>query len=245
MTRPTWAATAPIPALGGRVYARPLMSGTGATSHVVFTGSRMVELRGLVWTNNGTVPMGRGTASEAPFGGPFSDSNWFGPIGGATSDVLDSTGDRFICAVFKPTSTGTSAVLVANGVYAATEGYGLAMEAAPIARFYSWSAAARNASSANSSTVNKVSVACAWRTGTGINVKLNLGATVNTAAGALETIGTARGAKIGRYENAGFPFTGRIYEIVQGLGACPGASCEAYATAQMNAVKSAMPQTTW
>lgn len=213
---------------------------TGATSCVSWNGSALVETAGLTWTQNGTVPQVAAntlpTTASSGAAGPFSDANYYS--NGTGADALDSTGDRFGCASFIPSALGTIQAILANGG-ATVAGHDVYVSTTGAVVFRSNMAAAVSTTTANLSPASGFSVACWWRTGTGISVKSNLGTTATNAAAGAEVSGTAYVAKVGRGEGAGVPATGTILHVLQGLGACPtppvpfAASCEGWATYQM------------
>lgn len=206
-----------------------------AVSHVYMVGGQLVDAKGLAWTQNGTPKSGFAPLYPAQrAAGPLTDAAYWGPIGGATSDGLDSTGDRWGCLIFVPAPAGGQDSYFSNGSNAVS-GYLVETTVANVIRFVSRNPTNVIATCANAVVYGSLNVACWWRTGTNIYAKTNLGTTATAAAGT-EVSGTAYGAKIGRHESAGTPVTGGVVEIVQGLGACPGASCEAFAVQVQSAV---------
>lgn len=236
------AAPTALPAIYNGAMFRPLMRSDAAISHVVFNGSRLVDLKGLDWSASGRVPMARATSSMTGTAGPFSDGLYWGPVGGATTDALDSTGDRWGCVAFVPAAAGGQDTYFSNGANAVS-GYLVETSVANVIRFVSRNPTNAIATVANAVDYGLPNVACWWRTGATVYAKANLGVTAS-AAGGTEVSGTAYSARVGRHESAGTAVTGQIIEMVQGLGSCPDTTCEAYAISQMNAVKSRIP-TPW
>jgi Concanavalin A-like lectin/glucanases superfamily len=205
-------------------------------SHVYWIGSSWVDTKGNAWTTNGLIPQqttSQGTLFPAGFSGtprpgagPFSDVNYYNL--GTGSDPLDSTGDRYGCIVFNPTSIAGTQVFIDNGVNG-TAGHEIDITAGGF-RWTSNVPAAQALITANVALVNAVNVGCWWRTGNTLATKLNLGATVTLNAGALEVSGTAYAERMGRYDSGGFSVNGMILEYIEALGACPGGSCETWAT---------------
>ena len=204
-----------------------------STSSLSFDGVSMRETRGLTWTANGTVPQLSSAGLQIPNvkggAGPFSDANWYGPINGANSDPLDTSGNRWGIIVF--TTTASSQVILSSGPYLSAAGWGLSIQ--PGFEFDSWVGAAVKATSGNACCYAGINVGAWCRVGTSISVKLNLGQVVTNASAGTEVAGTAYPIRLGRYESAGFPFTGAVVSMTQGLGLVPGTTFDAWATAQM------------
>lgn len=213
---------------------------TGATSCLSWDGSALVETAGLTWTQNGTVPQVAAntlpTTASSGAAGPFSDANYYS--NGTGSDALDSTGDRWGCVGFVPTSTTVNDVMVGNGAEGAA-GYDVKVDTGSKFSFATSTPTAIFAATGNSVTVDGFNVGCFWRSGTSASAKLNLSTTATNASAGTEVSGTAYQHRVGRYEATTVPFTGKILHVMQGLGACPtppapfAASCEGWATYQM------------
>jgi hypothetical protein len=207
----------------------------GAASCLSWTGTIPVD-GALAWTTNGAPtaapvsPLFPGGTGDARQGlGPFSDTNWFGYA--TTSDPLDSAGDRYGCVAFTPGPIGTQQFIFINAT-STTEGYYVDIFPGGTLSFGSMTV---NVATLNIVVPRALNVGCWWRTGTTLNVKLNLGTTNTNVSGGTETPGTSSLARIGRYSSVGVSFNGIVYDMVQGLGAPAGfGSVEAWATAQMN-----------
>ena len=202
-----------------------------------------LDSAGLTWTDNGSTPAVQSTtlptAASTGAAGPFSDANYYS--NGTGADALDSTGDRFGCVAFVPTSfSGANQYLVSNGLLGVS-GHHVMLDTS--GNFLFRSSNPTNVSTPTTATAvqNGFSVGCWWRTGTAIFAKSNLGTTATNAVAGTEVSGSAYSLRVGRYEGAGFSASNtKILHIVQGLGSCPtppapfAASCEGWATYQMS-----------
>jgi lysophospholipase L1-like esterase len=204
-----------------------------AASLITFDGSSILEAKGLVYTQNGTVPQVSAAGMQCPRigggAGPFSDANYYGPINGANADVLDTTGDRWGVAVFQtPTTVG---IMLCNGPYLASAGWGIARQPTYM-QFASWAGSGKVVNTPNDCAAG-FNILCWWRTGTTMKVKMNRGTTGTNASAGTEVAGSSYPMRIGRYETAGFPFLGYLMFAMMGNGKPPGGDGEAWATAQM------------
>lgn len=211
----TWTMQGPLPLI---------QADANTKLHVVWNGSRLVDLAGSGWEMNGTVPQTfyrRGWGFWYPvLGGAntFSGSNYYKL--GAASDAADTNGDRYACAVFIPTSTATQ-VIYSNGI-PNTSGNAVYIFTAGILRQESNVAANRAIGTVNSVNTNAVNVGCWGRTGTSIIVKLNGGSAAANGSAGTEVSGTGAVAKIGLYEGGTLPFLGTILEVIVNVGSPPG-----------------------
>jgi hypothetical protein len=142
--------------------------------------------------------------------GPFSDSNYLklDPLG-TGADLLDFTGDFYICAMFMPTSFSGGPMLFSNGL-AISNGYYMRVTAGGNVNIIFQGAVGP---STGASTLNAVNVVCGGRSGTDAVIKLNNG-TANYAGSIPISPATTQAAFIGRHAGAGLPFSGYIYEMI-------------------------------
>lgn len=232
-------------ALSGRSLANAAAADSKTTFFWTVDGFEGVPLLGWpgvggTLTHNGVVPVGNTYYPTAVAGfanrpgyGTWSDANYIQLTTGL--DVEDTSGDRYGCAAFRP-STLTAAAergIVGNGTFN-VRGHNTFLSTAGVFTHQSNSSGSNGSpSTANAITPLGMNVACWWRTGTTVAAKLNLGTTATAVAAAAEVSGEAATTVIGRGATAGFPFDGTIYEVVTGKGTCPDTSCEVWATKQM------------
>jgi hypothetical protein len=104
-----------------------LITGTANTkSHVYWSGTRLVDVKGLSWAMQGTVPQVAASTtyfkvSRAGAGG-FSTSNYYKL---AAPNVVQFAGDFTICAVYACNATAAENVIVNTGSAVTPAGYTL------------------------------------------------------------------------------------------------------------------------
>jgi hypothetical protein len=151
--------------------------------------------------------------------GPFANANYYANT--PTSDVLDSTGDRFGAVVFTGGPIGSINYIGFNG-NGSSAGNEQFIAANGAFTFTSWVAALQTVATTNFIIPGAINVACWWRTGNNISAQMNFGPIATTNAGGLETIGTTIAFVIGVKSGATNAFAGNFIEMVQGLGTPPG-----------------------
>jgi hypothetical protein len=181
----------------------PLISQAGATSHVIFNGTALVDTTGYVWTQQGTVPQvaagGSTTLGSRPGAGPFSTVNNYSL--GAGSDVLDFAGDFSACFTYNA-DVGNQGFSDGDG---ATVGYRvLTGDQCRITTHPGATAAQGQMNPPTAAIPGFLNVCCVGRAGTTLFSKFNLG-TLVTTAGATITPATGVTALLGTHGTAGAP----------------------------------------
>lgn len=198
---------APYP---GRVSPAAGLSSAGAASHIYWDGARLRDVRGLTWTQNGTVPQVTGLAgfSRARNGaGPFSAANYYtSPT--AMRDAVIGWGAGFMqCMIVNPTTSGYA---VLASVSAGSDGYELAISGDANARLVDFAGSKVVLTYDGIFTLGSPNLVCWGHAGTTTYVQLNggtvwsTGASPITATTAQQTIGSRSGS---------YPLNGVMVEL--------------------------------
>jgi len=179
-------------------------------AHVYFRNGALVDSYGNSWTQNGTMPQVSASGKIPPGSGPSSDTNNYSL--GSGNDVLDFTGNFSICMIVGASSSyAAQPVTFCNGLYN-SNGYYIGFNTTGHLTMGVGPGGIMTATSNAiiSGVPNVVCVGINFGTSTWVQ-KLNLG-TVVTAGSASLLPATGRIAYLGRYNTAGQPWLGTIYE---------------------------------
>lgn len=186
-------------------------------SNVTWNGASIVDPYNT-WTQNGTVPQvttspwypNGFSAAPTAGAGAFSDTNYYSL--GTGSDVLDFTGDFSCCFAHLPTSSPSDLVLLSDWV-ASSSGWYIDPRlggAGGVLVFQSGAVQSLVQDVGGFSVLGGANVICAGRGGSTGYLKQNLRAVVTSTAGTI-TPATSTPALLGRWGNAGFPYTGNAF----------------------------------
>jgi hypothetical protein len=168
----------------------------------------LIDTKGNVWTQNGTVPQNPSTWNAPPSAGVFSDANYYSL--GSGVDVLDFAGGHTCTLVMSASSLSNTPSPLSNGVYN-TNGYYVQISPAGVIN-YNVATPSMVSVSSSGVTTGSANVYSFGRSGGTIYSKLNSGATVSASSS--DTVpGTSATAKLGRYDLTTFPFVGGIHEL--------------------------------
>ncbi len=184
------------------------------------------DKQGTITSNSASAiyPTDFSSAARKTFG-PFTDSDYFTIDDG--DDILDTTGDFYMCTLSAVTSVAGSPMTFSNGVVD-TAGYFQVYLSDSTGQFAVEGASNdKRITTTNTITTYAVNAFCGGRSGTTVVGKLNTG-TYRTTAGAATTAGTAQVARLGRYNGAGEPLTGMLHEFVWISGTPTEAIFDAY-----------------
>lgn len=229
--------------------AKPLIasSSTCDLTHLIWNGSRMVDLKASGWAQAGTVPQNPKAPPIPASGGVFSDANYYSL--GTGADALDAA-TIAICVVVTFTSLPGSSteVFVSNGLSNTDGFYWAVTDGATNNAVYFNAISSGSGTTGRAGTANGVlvglNVVCGGFDGATntTRVRLNLVASGTASKGSAMTAATSRVSYVGRYNGAGAALAhGKVHEVC----ASSATPTDALFAAVMNEVKAKTATTAW
>ena len=186
-----------------------ILDDAGTVAHVWWKGGALADLKGNVWTMNGTVPQ-IAKAGRTPAGaGPLSDANYYSL--GTGSDVLDLAEFTLTLVVEPPAAFTVQECPFSNGQNAVGGYYvQVASTVTKTVAMATYSGSLVGIATGNGllSGVNALTVGRAAGTS---YIKLNGGTTASVVAAM--AAGTGVVARLGRYAGVNLPWSGKVYEL--------------------------------